>query len=269
MLRLFGLLFITTSAFAANPFLTGHTEVIAHRGGIGPDSTLANIKRSLERGYRFIELDVRLTKDGHAVILHDATVDRTTNGTGAIAEMTFAEARKLDAGAKYTDPQEPKRSFAGERIPTPTEVLQAVGPKGVVLLELKVPEAAEPVAKAIAAEQAWDRAIIRTADRKVLAALKKQYPKVRLGTMTAIPKDDLPRFIKELQAIPVDAVTPLANASLTPMVVRALHDGHIAVWATNTNDVAVMKELLQAKPAGIITDVPAQLQGLLPKRTLP
>lgn len=250
---------------AANPFLADRTEVIAHRGGPGPDSTIANIKRSLDRGYRFIELDVRLTKDGRAVILHDSTVDRTTNGRGAIAEMTFAEARQLDAGAKYHDPDDPKKSFAGERLPTPEEVLDAVGSRGVVLLELKVPTAAEPVAKVITAAKALDRAIIRTADRKVLADLHKNYPQVRTGTMQAIPAENLPQFIKDLKALGISALTPLDNATLTPDVVKQFHDAKIAVWATNTNDPAVFKKLLDARPAGIITDVPATLQKLLLK----
>lgn len=261
------LLFVVNVAWTAdNPFITGRVEVIAHRGGVGPDSTLANIKRSLERGYRYIELDVRLTKDGRVVVLHDPTVDRTTDGRGEVAQLTFAEVRKLDAGHKYTDPAEPTRRFNGERIPTPEEVLELVGQRGVVLLELKVPEAAEPLAKIIDQAKAHDRAIIRTADPTLLKQIKRQYPRVRTGTMATIPSDHLASFIKDLQALQVDALTPKDNATLTLEVVKKLHHAQIAVWATNTNDVAVFKRLLEVKPAGIITDVPDTLQKMLPPK---
>lgn len=108
-------------------------HVIAHRGasGIAPENTLAAVKKALDTSADFIEIDVHQTKDGEVVVIHDATVDRTTDGTGAVADFTLAELKKLDAGTKHDS------SFAGERIPTLAQVLKAVKGKKKVLIELK------------------------------------------------------------------------------------------------------------------------------------
>src|SRR5690606_40107102 len=91
---------------------------VAHRGARaeGPENTLAAIRLALEKGADGFELDVHRTRDGHLVVCHDETVDRTTDGTGAIGAMTLAELKRLDAGRWFDE------RFAGERIPTLDEV---------------------------------------------------------------------------------------------------------------------------------------------------
>ncbi|MCH9655031.1 MAG: hypothetical protein K0U89_14325 [Planctomycetes bacterium] len=93
--------------------------IVAHRGllQVAPENTLANFRACLELRLGF-EFDVQRTKDGHLVCIHDATVDRTTNGKGNVNEMTLAELKQLDAGSWF-DPQ-----FATEKVPTIEEVLQ-------------------------------------------------------------------------------------------------------------------------------------------------
>jgi glycerophosphoryl diester phosphodiesterase len=96
-----------------------HRRVVGHRGAAGraPENTRAAFRLGWELGADMVELDVRLTADGHPVVLHDATLDRTTNGTGPVAERTLAEIQALDAGARFGP------AFAGERVPTLTEAL--------------------------------------------------------------------------------------------------------------------------------------------------
>ncbi|KAA3440664.1 glycerophosphodiester phosphodiesterase [Rufibacter hautae] len=108
-------------------------QVIAHRGaaGLAPENTLAAVKKGLETQADFIEIDVHQSKDGEVVVIHDPTVDRTTNGTGRVADLTLAELKKLDAGIKLDS------AFAGERIPTLAQVLRAVKGKKKLLIELK------------------------------------------------------------------------------------------------------------------------------------
>ncbi|WP_082780295.1 glycerophosphodiester phosphodiesterase family protein [Rufibacter sp. DG15C] len=108
-------------------------SVIAHRGAShqAPENTLAAIKKAIETEADFIEIDVHLSKDGEVVVIHDATVDRTTNGTGQIANLTLEELKKLDAGRKLDS------AFAGERIPTLAQVLKVVRGKKKLLIELK------------------------------------------------------------------------------------------------------------------------------------
>lgn len=243
--------------------ITGRTVVIAHRGGSGPDGTRASAGRSMAAGVTFIELDVRLTRDGRAVILHDPTVDRTTDGTGPVAEKTLEEVRRLDAGAKYKDPAEPGRSFAGERIPTVREMIRFVGERGVLLLELKVAEAADMVTSVVRGERAFHRVVVRSADRAVLRRIKQLDARVQIGTMAPMPEKDLDRFVDELDELGVVAFT--APAADRAQVEKFRAKG-IAVWGSNTNDPAVMAKLIEAGVDGIITDDGPALAGLLRKQ---
>ena len=93
--------------------------ICAHRGASDthPENTLAAFREAIMLGAQMIEFDVALTKDNHAILMHDATVDRTTNGKGRVADLTFAEIRKLDAG-KWKNSK-----YSGERVPTLREAL--------------------------------------------------------------------------------------------------------------------------------------------------
>lgn len=107
--------------------------LVGHRGACdcAPENTLVSFQRAVDDGADIVELDVRLTADGYVVALHDETVDRTTDGAGRIAELTLAEAQRLDAGAWFA-PQ-----FAGARIPALTEVFDWARGKVGLLIELK------------------------------------------------------------------------------------------------------------------------------------
>ncbi|RLG46262.1 MAG: glycerophosphodiester phosphodiesterase, partial [Thermoproteota archaeon] len=107
--------------------------VVGHRGASAyePENTVRSIRRAFEMGADAVEVDARVSKDGHVVIIHDETVDRTTNGTGLVSELSLEEIRALDAGK-------------GEKIPTLQEVLEEIRGKGCLFLEIKVDEAAVP-----------------------------------------------------------------------------------------------------------------------------
>jgi glycerophosphoryl diester phosphodiesterase len=247
------------SCATADPGLRrDETCVIAHRGGTGPDGTIAGCRRTMAEGVRFLELDVRLTRDGHAVILHDPTVDRTTDGKGAVEALTLAEVKKLDAGVKFD------RACAGERIPTVLELLRAVGPGAVILLELKVPQAAEPVVHAIEAADAFDRAVVRTTHKEILRKIRDRDPRFLTGTMGVMPDfGDVDDAVKEMKALGVRSFTPQSGRSVIRPLVDRFHAAGIAVWGTNTNDEAQWRRLLDAGVDGIITDRPAQLSATI------
>lgn len=109
------------------------TQIIAHRGARAerPENTLASTLRAIEAGATAVEVDARTTKDGHLVLLHDATLDHTTNGKGPVGEITLADLRKLDAGSHFS-PQ-----YKGEPVATLAAVLKACRGKIDVLLDLK------------------------------------------------------------------------------------------------------------------------------------
>jgi glycerophosphoryl diester phosphodiesterase len=106
--------------------------IIAHRGDKthAPENTLSAFKLAAENGADAIEFDVKLTADGRVIVLHDPTVNRTTNGMGKISQLPFAAVRDLDAGAWFSE------KFQGERIPTLDEVLETVGRRLYINIEL-------------------------------------------------------------------------------------------------------------------------------------
>ena len=110
--------------------------VAAHRGWCAayPENTMLAFKKALEIGVDQIETDVRVTADGELVLIHDSTVDRTTNGTGKVCEKTLAELRELDAGIKKGD------EFAGEKIPTFIEFMELVKDHPTLTLDIELKE---------------------------------------------------------------------------------------------------------------------------------
>jgi glycerophosphoryl diester phosphodiesterase len=97
--------------------------VYGHRGarGYAPENTVESFRKALELGADGVEMDVHLSRDGEVVVIHDDTVDRTTDGTGAVGSMTLAQLKRLDAGVRFG------KEWAGARIPTLTEVFEALG----------------------------------------------------------------------------------------------------------------------------------------------
>jgi len=130
--------------------------VVAHRGLLlhAPENTLANFRACLELRLGF-EFDVEQTKDGHLVCIHDDTVDRTTNGTGRVADLTLEELRRLDAG-NWFDPR-----FAGEKVPTVDEVLNLVAQYSehdvLIAVDLKAEGVAEEVVRIAEKNQVLQR----------------------------------------------------------------------------------------------------------------
>ncbi len=127
-----GLLCITPSANAEAP-ARSRTAACAHRGDckVAPENTLPAILSAVKKGAPMIEFDVQKTKDGHLVIMHDGTVDRTTNGRGKVSDLSFAEIRALDAGSWFAP------EFAGTQVPTLEEVLDAIPPGILCNVHLK------------------------------------------------------------------------------------------------------------------------------------
>jgi glycerophosphoryl diester phosphodiesterase len=109
--------------------------VIAHRGDSAhrPENTLASFASALEIGAAYAEFDVHLTRDGEVVVIHDATLDRTTNGHGAVRDLTLAEIRRLSAGY----PARFGSTYAGERVPTLGEVLGLLRDRALAMIEIK------------------------------------------------------------------------------------------------------------------------------------
>jgi glycerophosphoryl diester phosphodiesterase len=145
--------------------------VIAHRGesAHAPENTLEALRRGVEAGADAIEFDLRLTADGEVVVMHDPTVDRTTDGSGPVWALTLRRLQELDAGYRFAPEGKAEFPFrgAGLRVPSFREVLEAF-PDTPLLIELKEPEAAGPARALIERHEAAERVLV---DSAVPAAL--------------------------------------------------------------------------------------------------
>ena len=163
------------------------TKIFAHRGSKGthPENTLASFKEAVRVGSDGIELDVHLTHDGNLVVIHDETVDRTTNGTGEIRNLTLAEIKAMDAGSWFHN------KYAGEKIPTLEEVLlllTELGFNGQLNIELKtdVIQYKGLVEKCLALQSAkdWPFAIVYSSfNPYTLVELKEANPSQEIGLL--------------------------------------------------------------------------------------
>jgi glycerophosphoryl diester phosphodiesterase len=179
---------------------------IAHRGLSAhfPENTLAAFKGAADAGAHMIELDVTLTRDRHLVVIHDDTVDRTTNGSGAVRALTLEQLRRLDCGSWF-DP-----AFKTEKLPTLAQVLEAVKGRLLVNIEIK-PEAFERHGPADAVERQVLRLVreknmcadvlVSSFEWQVLENIHKIEPTIALGLLSEVAADeDLTEWCRRVNA---------------------------------------------------------------------
>ncbi len=151
----------------------------AHRGASAraPENTLAAFREAAAAGVDGLELDVHLSRDGVPVVIHDDTVDRTTDGCGEVGALTFREIRALDAGSWFG------RQFAGESLPTLEEVFRLAGDR--LRLNVEIKNAAAGIA-VLALMKRYPRTpvLVSSFDHDLLAALRRQEPELSLGFLT-------------------------------------------------------------------------------------
>jgi glycerophosphoryl diester phosphodiesterase len=141
---------------------------IGHRGASGyePENTLKSFKKAISLGAEMVECDAHLSKDNQIVIIHDATVNRTTNGKGKISQLTLAEIKKLDAGK-------------GEKIPILEEVINLIRGKCNLNIEVKEPEEATKIAKIIVKEKFVENTIVSSNNQETLLTIKTINPNIK------------------------------------------------------------------------------------------
>lgn len=219
-----------------------------------------------------IEFDLQASADGFAMVIHDPTVDRTTNGTGLVSEQRCAELQALDAGYRFT--ADGGKSFpfrgTGARIPTIDEVLQSF-PTMRFTVELKTAAAQRPLAQAIERAKATDRVIV-AGERRAFRSEFRAYS----GCISACREDALPFYLLHrlrlsfLRRVPADVVQMpefvRGQRAVTPRLIRELHAQGIQVHVWTVNRVEDMERLLDAGVDGIVTDRPDLLARVLHER---
>ncbi|MCZ2261723.1 glycerophosphodiester phosphodiesterase [Isoptericola sp. QY 916] len=236
--------------------------VVAHRGASAdaPQNTLAAIDLAGEVGAAMVEIDVHLSADGVPVVIHDGTVDATTDGTGEVRSRTRDELQGLDAGSWFGP------EFAGQRIPTLAEVLDVVArhPGLGVLCEYKGRWSADDVAVTMRVldDPGLDgRLIVQGFDPQTVAALRDVAPQVPRSLLVEHPREGLPALLAALHAA---AVSPgVALIADDPDLVPTAHAAGLRVFGWTANDEPAWRTLVDAGVDGIITDRPAALRDWL------
>jgi glycerophosphoryl diester phosphodiesterase len=252
--------------------------VIAHRGGrsLGPESTLYTYRNAVKLGVDVLEMDVRSTKDGQLVILHDRTVARTTNATGSVENYTLVELKELDTAHRWSPDN--GRTFPlrnkGVKIPTLAEVL-AEFPETKMNLEIKDSRSStiQSLCRLIRDHQMTKKVMVASIDADSLKEFRLLCPQVA----TSAGASEAMLFYG-LQKIYLEAVySPDAQALQIPETygdlqivnrrfIAAAHARNMRVQVWTVNDVKAMKRLLNLGVDGIMTDYPQRLMELLKKQ---
>lgn len=212
---------------------------IGHRGimGVEPENTLRSFVRAEREGLDVIELDLHLSKDGALVVMHDADVGRTTDGSGPIADRTLAELRELDAGD-------------GERIPVFEQVVDAV--RAPLQAEIKDVAAAHALAEVMRARDLTGRVDVISFHDEALAAIRTLVPGVRTALVASRYGTDV---VDRAQAVGAWALS-LNIRRLTLELVERAHAAQLDVlgWTVNTHDQLRLARGLGLR--GVVTDLP-------------
>jgi glycerophosphoryl diester phosphodiesterase len=214
---------------------------MGHRGAPAyePENTLRGIRTALAMGVSAVEVDVQLTKDAELAVIHDSTVDRTTNGTGAVRDFTLAELKRLDAGK-------------GEVIPSLAEVVEEVAGKAHLVIEVKHPEAAPALLQFFQARDIFDRAHVISFWHPVVKALKEKDSRLRTGVLlVGCPVDPAALALAALAEALV-----LHYAYVTPDLVHAARAAGLLVYIWNIDDVETLKPYLAMNLDGIGSNRP-------------
>lgn len=238
-----------------------HVTVCAHRGSSGthPENTLRAFREAWHLGADMIEFDVAMTRDGALVVLHDETVDRTTDGTGRIHELTLEHAKSLDAGSRKD------ARFAGERIPTLGEVLDATPRECRLNIHVKpfapsVPKLVEAVVREIVSRDLLATAFV-AADASEVKLAREAEPRLTTCNLSG-QEGDGSGYITLCQELGCTICQP-NNALVTEAFCTAAHAAGLEINPFYADDEAEMARLIECGVDGILTNSPERLLRLL------
>ncbi|WP_059104056.1 glycerophosphodiester phosphodiesterase [Shouchella shacheensis] len=265
--RLVVSVFVLSLVMVISPMLHPHAEAsmqdykkttnIAHRGASGhaPENTIAAFDKAVDMNADYFEVDVQMTKDGQLVLIHDTTVDRTTDRTGSVSDFTLEEIRQLDAGSWFGE------AFAGEKIPTLEETLDRYRGKIGVLIELKNPELypgiEEKVAKALIERNMHrpnnGKMIVQSFNHDSMKMFHHILPEFPLGVLVnsgPITAEQLDNF-----SAYAEYVNP-NKALMDRETVDRIHEYDMKTWPYTVRDQASADYLVGIGVDGISNDFP-------------
>jgi glycerophosphoryl diester phosphodiesterase len=244
---------------------------IAHRGGAleAPENTIHAFRHALQSGANAIEMDVWRSADGHLVVIHDDTVDRTTNGSGTVEEMTVAQLEQLDAAWNWNPRNLPEPPLRGQGITIPklADVFSTF-PEMPMIIELKTshPEAVPQLAQLIQSHNAANRIIAASFNQRTINAMRRQFP----GILTSAGQTEVSWFYKLHMVGLHGLMRPSAHSFQLPeyhgrihllseSMLRAMRSSGIDMHVWTIENPHDMQRMLDLGVDGIITSRPAEL----------
>ena len=260
-------------------FLDAPTPIaFAHRGGAdeAPENTLAAFAAAVDAGYRYLETDVHLSLDGEVFAFHDEVLDRVTNRSGRLAELTSARIREADAGWHFTSDGGATHPFRGRGVTVPTlEELLTRWPDVLVNIDTKSDAVVVPTVNLLQRLGALDRVCIGSfsdARLEQVRALSRgrictsMGPRaVAIARVAASAHRAIPRRGADCIQVPIRrGGVPI----VTPAFIRAAHRSGLPVHVWTIDDEPTMEHLLEIGVDGIMTDRPRLLRGVMERRGL-
>jgi glycerophosphoryl diester phosphodiesterase len=230
--------------------------IFAHRGAsaYAPENTLPAFQLALDQDADGIELDVTLSADNQIVVIHDATIDRTTNGNGKVKRMSYAAIRQFDAGRWFGE------AFTGTHIPTLDEVLSLVGDRIITNIEIKpfyfpMRKLANRVAEAVRQHGLENSVIFSSFNPRALVTIHKLLPSAAVGFL--LMPGSLGTLAKSLfgKSVPYRSLHPHYSA-VTPEMIQDAREKGTKIFAYTINHVKDMRYLFDMGIDGIITNDP-------------
>jgi len=262
-----------------NFFSGAKPRIIGHRGAAGeaPENTLPSFQRALADGAGFVELDLRGTADGEVVIIHDETVDRTTDGRGPVNGINLRELKRLDAGYRFSKDAGMTHPYRGQRIEIPTLAeLFSFLPEVRAIAEIKQssPSIVKRVYETVCKAGKEHDVLFATEDDRIMQEIRSELGKSPVQIATGFCYDEVAAFIEWLERGAAESYRPPGEAMQLPRefqgrtlvsaeTVHAAHELGTEMFVWTINDLDEMARLLSLGADGIITDYPARLRALL------
>jgi glycerophosphoryl diester phosphodiesterase len=273
LIALFAVVALAKRPVPSHPFFANFDRyplVIAHADdtgqGLWPGSSMVYMEGASELGVDMLELDVHMSKDGHIVVMHDDTVDRTTNGNGEISELTLKEIKLLEAGGNWTQDDGVTYPYRGQglRVPTLAEVFYLF-PDWPMNIEIKQaePSMAQPLCDMIRRFNMSEKVLVPSFSDEAMAEFRTACPEVA----TAGSSSEVRNFVLLNFAFLFNIISPAYQAFqvpekssgipvVIPRFVKSAHDRNLQVHVWTINDPADMQRFIDMDVDGIMTDRP-------------
>jgi glycerophosphoryl diester phosphodiesterase len=215
--------------------------IIGHRGACGyePENTIRSLRKAINLGVDAVEIDVRLTKDNKLAVIHDTTLDRTTNGKGLVRNYTLEELKKFDAGK-------------GEHIPSLSEVIDFVRNKVELVIEIKDLGSESLVASAVLDERVADSVMVTSFHPSSVLTIKELLPKIKTGVIFSSEPIRAYELALHTKA---NAILPRIDR-LSKTMVKQAHGHNVLVYTWVVNNKAEFFKALDLGVDGVASDFP-------------